>query len=47
MRKGSQVKAFGMAAIFSIATVWIPALAGLAGFGWLIGAVLGGAFTSG
>ena len=28
----------------SIATVWIPALANLAGFGWLIGAVLGGAF---
>ena len=38
------MQAFAMAAIFSIATVWVPALAGLAGFGWLIGAVLGGAF---
>jgi nucleobase:cation symporter-1, NCS1 family len=38
------MQAFGMAAIFSIGTVWVPALAGLAGFGWVIGAVLGGLF---
>jgi nucleobase:cation symporter-1, NCS1 family len=35
--------AFGIAAVFSIATVWIPALAALTGFAWLIGAILGGA----
>ncbi|WP_299847051.1 NCS1 family nucleobase:cation symporter-1 [uncultured Paracoccus sp.] len=34
--------AVGVAAVFSIATVWLPALAGLTGFGWLIGAALGG-----
>jgi nucleobase:cation symporter-1, NCS1 family len=38
------MQAFGMAAVFSIATVWVPALANLSGFGWVIGAVLGGAF---
>lgn len=34
--------AFAIAAVFSIATVWVPALAALSGFGWLIGAALGG-----
>lgn len=34
--------AFGLAALFSIATVWVPALADLNGYGWLIGAALGG-----
>jgi NCS1 family nucleobase:cation symporter-1 len=33
---------FSVAAIFSIATVWVPALAVLSGYGWVIGAVLGG-----
>lgn len=36
------VKAFAIAAIFSIATVWVPALAFLNGYAWVIGAVLGG-----
>ncbi|OXY81346.1 NCS1 family nucleobase:cation symporter-1 [Oceanimonas doudoroffii] len=36
--------AFGLAALFSIATVWVPALADLNGYGWLIGAALGGLF---
>jgi nucleobase:cation symporter-1, NCS1 family len=35
--------AFAIAAIFSIATVWVPAFAALTGFGWLIGAGLGAA----
>jgi NCS1 family nucleobase:cation symporter-1 len=35
--------AFGVAGVFSIATVWVPALADLSGFAWVIGAVLGGA----
>ena len=34
--------AFGLAGIFSVATVWVPALADLSGFAWVIGAVLGG-----
>ncbi|SDD75445.1 nucleobase:cation symporter-1, NCS1 family [Paracoccus isoporae] len=34
--------AVGIAALFSIGTVWLPALQALSGFGWLIGAVLGG-----
>ncbi|MCQ0969981.1 NCS1 family nucleobase:cation symporter-1 [Paracoccus sp. TK19116] len=34
--------AVAVAAVFSIATVWIPALGGLSGFGWLIGAAIGG-----
>ncbi|SHM16650.1 NCS1 family nucleobase:cation symporter-1 [Roseibium suaedae] len=34
--------AFGLAGIFSVATVWAPALADLSGFAWVIGAVLGG-----
>lgn len=36
------IMAVGLAALFSIGTVWIPALQALSGFGWLIGAVLGG-----
>ncbi|WCE28893.1 NCS1 family nucleobase:cation symporter-1 [Vibrio sp. SCSIO 43137] len=31
-----------IAAIFAIGTVWVPALSALAGFGWVIGAGLGG-----
>ena len=38
------IMAFGVAALFSIATVWVPALGSLSGFGWVIGAVLGGGF---
>ncbi|TBW57627.1 NCS1 family nucleobase:cation symporter-1 [Marinobacter halodurans] len=34
--------AFGVAAIFSISTVLVPALSELSGYGWLIGAALGG-----
>ena len=34
--------AFGVAALFSVTTVWWPALSTLAGFGWLLGAALGG-----
>ena len=33
--------ALAIAAIFAVATVWHPALSGLGGFGWIIGAVLG------
>ena len=33
--------AFGLAGVFSVATVWVPALSSLAGYGWLIGAALG------
>lgn len=36
--------AFGLAAIFSISSVWVPALAALTGYAWLIGAGLGGLF---
>ncbi|SIT18007.1 NCS1 family nucleobase:cation symporter-1 [Paracoccus saliphilus] len=36
------IMAVGISALFSIGTVWLPALQALAGFGWLIGAVLGG-----
>ena len=36
--------AFFLAALFSVSTVWVPALANLAGYGWLIGACLGGMF---
>ncbi|WP_099865227.1 NCS1 family nucleobase:cation symporter-1 [Pararhizobium haloflavum] len=35
--------AFAVAAIFSVGSVWIPALAALSGFAWLIGAAIGGA----
>lgn len=34
--------AFAVAAVFSVGTVWIPALGAMSGFGWMIGAVLGG-----
>ncbi len=36
------VKAFGLAAIFSVATVWVPWFGFLQGFNWVIGAILGG-----
>ncbi|MDN3721172.1 cytosine permease [Roseibium salinum] len=36
------ILAFAAAALFSVATVWVPALADLSGYGWVIGAVLGG-----
>lgn len=35
--------AFAIAAVFSIATVYVPSLGALTGFAWLLGAVLGGA----
>lgn len=34
--------AFGIAAIFSVATVWVPFLGQLEGYAWLLGAFLGG-----
>lgn len=34
--------AFVLAAIFSVAAVWVPALGFLSGYAWLIGAALGG-----
>ena len=34
--------AFAVAAVFSVAAVWVPALAALSGYAWLIGAALGG-----
>ncbi len=34
--------AFGIAAVFSVATVWIPMLSILSGYAWIIGALLGG-----
>jgi NCS1 family nucleobase:cation symporter-1 len=36
------VKAFALAAVFSVATVWVPMLSFLNGYAWVIGAVLGG-----
>lgn len=39
--------AFAIAAVFSVATVWVPALASLTGFAWIIGAVLHLAFMRG
>jgi NCS1 family nucleobase:cation symporter-1 len=39
---GAAVRAFGLAAIFSVATVWIPWLSFLSGYSWVIGAILGG-----
>ncbi|MCU1407661.1 MAG: allantoin permease [Glaciihabitans sp.] len=33
--------AIGVAAVFSISAVWIPALTALSGFAWVIGAVIG------
>lgn len=35
--------AFAIAAVFSVATVWVPVLNQLAGYAWIIGALLGGA----
>nr|WP_297458565.1 NCS1 family nucleobase:cation symporter-1 [uncultured Halomonas sp.] len=46
-RKGWNHKAiiaFGVAAIFSIAAVWVPALVALSGYAWLLGAFLGALF---
>lgn len=40
---GAAVKAFVLAAIFSVATVWVPWFSFLSGYNWVIGAVLGGA----
>lgn len=34
--------AFGIAAVFSVATVWVPALQAMTGFAWIIGAIIGG-----
>ena len=34
--------AFAVASVFSVASVWIPALGSLSGFAWIIGAILGG-----
>lgn len=39
---GAAVKAFGLAAVFSVATVWVPWFAFLSGYNWVIGAGLGG-----
>ena len=36
------VKAFCLAAIFSVATVWVPWFSFLSGYAWVIGAILGG-----
>lgn len=36
------VKAFGLAAIFSVITVWVPWFSFLSGYNWVIGAILGG-----
>ncbi|PSJ20654.1 allantoin permease [Halomonas sp. ND22Bw] len=38
------IAAFALAALFSIASVWVPALEALGGYAWLIGAGLGGGF---
>jgi NCS1 family nucleobase:cation symporter-1 len=40
-RKG--MIAFGLAVMFSVATVWVPALAFLSGFSWIMGAAIGAA----
>lgn len=39
--------AFGAAAVFSLSTVLVPALSSLGGYGWLMGAGLGGLFYYG
>lgn len=39
--------AFGGAALFSVSTVVVPALSGLGGYGWMMGAALGGLFYYG
>ena len=36
------MQAFAISALFAIGTVWVPALSAMAGFGWVIGAALGG-----
>ena len=36
------VRAFGLAAIFSVLTVWVPWFEFLSGYNWVIGATLGG-----
>lgn len=36
--------AFGLGAIFSISSVWAPALSFLSGYAWVIGAILGAVF---
>lgn len=36
--------AFALAAVFSILAVWMPQIAQLSGFAWILGAVLGGLF---
>ncbi|WP_020683687.1 NCS1 family nucleobase:cation symporter-1 [Marinobacterium rhizophilum] len=36
------IMGFSVAGIFSIGTVWVPALEALSGYGWVIGALLGG-----
>ncbi|AHW64709.1 NCS1 nucleoside transporter-like protein [Corynebacterium glyciniphilum AJ 3170] len=44
-RKGWNLKglaAVGIAAVFAVLTVWVPALQDLSGFAWIIGAALGG-----
>jgi NCS1 family nucleobase:cation symporter-1 len=38
----SAIVALAIAALFSVGTVWLPVLQSLSGFGWLIGAFLGG-----
>lgn len=42
--KGWNLKAlaaFGIAAVFSVSTVWVPALGELTGFAWILGAAIG------
>jgi nucleobase:cation symporter-1, NCS1 family len=39
--------AFGAAAVFSLSTVLVPALSDLNGYGWMLGAALGGLFYYG
>ena len=39
--------AFGLGAIFSISSVWVPELSFLSGYAWVIGACLGGLFYYG
>lgn len=36
--------AFAIAAVFSVLTVWVPHLAQLSGFAWILGAFMGGLF---
>ncbi|MBA8817595.1 NCS1 family nucleobase:cation symporter-1 [Microbacterium halimionae] len=38
---GRAIVVIALAAVFSIAAVWVPALAALSGFAWVIGALLG------